>query len=54
MEREILQAPEGMIYTDGAIYGTTIYLAEGKSKDDFALITQEEYQENLEKQEQYI
>lgn len=51
MERETLQAPEGMMYTDGADYGTKIDLEVGRSKDDFSLITLEEYSSMTESEE---
>ena len=42
--REVIEASEGMILTDGSVYGETIYLAEGVSKDSFYEITREEYE----------
>lgn len=44
-ERIILTADEGYVYTDGKIYGTVIYLAEGVNADNFKQITLEEYNE---------
>lgn len=44
MERKILYAPEGMILTDGSIYGKVIYLAEGADESAYHTITQEEYE----------
>lgn len=49
MEREIitrvkLTASEGMILTDGEIYGVEIFLAEGKSESDFYEISRAEYE----------
>ena len=43
MERTILTANEGMVLTDGHVYGKTIFLAEGASADDWHEITEEEY-----------
>ena len=48
MERIILNAREGYILTDGNTYGTTIYLAIGKSKEDFKEISVAEYEKMLE------
>lgn len=50
-ERNILKATEGHILTNGTVYGTEIWLAEGTSKDDFYEITIEEYESILAKQE---
>ena len=33
MERIVLTAPDGMIYTDGKTYGAKIWLEVGRSKD---------------------
>ena len=46
MDRKILIANDGMILTDGEIYGTKIYLAEDRNENDFYEISFEEY-ENL-------
>lgn len=43
--RITLTADEGYIYTDGEVYGTVIYLADGVSADNFKQITTEEYNE---------
>ena len=43
MERRILNASNGMILTDGEIYGKTIYLAEDADESKFKEITLEEY-----------
>lgn len=44
MDRIVLIASDGMIFTDGkGVYGTTIYLAENRKKDEFYEITMEEY-----------
>ena len=43
MERKIMKASDGMVLTDGNIYGKTIYLADGLNEGDFYEITREEY-----------
>lgn len=44
MERVILTANEGMVLTDGEIYGKEIYLADGISTNTFHEITDAEYE----------
>lgn len=45
--RESIKAKEGYILTNGEIYGTEIFLAEGMSADDFYEITREEYEARM-------
>ena len=52
---EILIADEGYLYTDGnGVFGKKIYLGKDRNKDEFYLITQEEYEEILKQQEEAI
>ena len=44
-ERNILNAGEGKIFTNGEIYGKQIFLADGLSSDDFYEITDAQYRE---------
>jgi hypothetical protein len=41
--RKVLYAENGKVLTNGEIYGTRIYLAEGQSDYDFYEISAEEY-----------
>lgn len=52
MARTILTASEGMILTDGEIYGTKIFLAEGRDPKDFYEIPLEEYEKMVEQEVQ--
>ena len=42
--RNIIYAEQGMVLTNGEIYGKEIYLAEGVSPDAFREITDAEYE----------
>ena len=46
MERKILKASEGMVLTNGEIYGSEIYLAEGVDASSFYEIPEDDI-ENL-------
>lgn len=50
-ERVILRAEDGMVLTNGDIYGRIIYLAEGGDPDAFHSITEEEYEAIMAEQE---
>lgn len=46
--RKVIAATEGHILTNGEIYGSIIYLAEGESGEDLHEITLEEYNSLME------
>ena len=43
MSRTVLYADDGMVLTDGKVYGTTIYLAESADATSFSQISVDEY-----------
>ena len=45
--RRILNANDGMILTNGEVYGTQIFLAEGVDASAFYEITREEYEARM-------
>lgn len=47
----VLIADEGKILTDGEVYGRTIYLANNRSPEEFHEITEAEYNEIREVEE---
>lgn len=47
MHRITLEAREGMVYTDGEIFGDIIYLGEGRSVEEFYEITKEEAEQRM-------
>lgn len=51
MERQVLIANDGMVLTNGEIYGKEIYLADGMSADMFHEITQAKYDEIMAQEE---
>lgn len=51
MERQTLIANDGMVLTNGEIYGKEIYLADGMRADMFHEITQAEYDEIMAQEE---
>ena len=52
MKRTVLTASEGFVLTDGEIYGTKIFLAEGRNPADFYEISLEEYEQRMKEQEE--
>ena len=52
--RNILYADEGKILTDGETYGKIVYLAEGRTADEFHEISENEYDELTEKMQEDI
>ena len=48
--RKVLYADAGKVLTNGTVYGTRIYLAEGQSAENFYEISAEEYAAVVEKQ----
>lgn len=51
-ERLTLYAEEGMVLTDGEVYGKIIHLAEDMAKGNFYEITEEEYAEIMKEAEE--
>lgn len=49
MDRVILTASEGMIYTDGEIFGKKIFLAENEDPSKYYEIPYTEYESVLER-----
>ena len=47
----VIKADEGKILTDGEVFGRTIYLAKGRTADEFHEITEAEYEE-IQKQDE--
>lgn len=43
MERVVLTASDGMVYTDGSIGGKIVYLAEGETADKWYEIPENEF-----------
>ena len=52
MERIKIIADEGMVLTNGEVYGREIYLADGVNAEDFYPITLAEYEAILSSQEE--
>lgn len=45
--RKVIYADEGKVLTNGEVYGTQIFLADGANENDFHEITAEEYEQIL-------
>lgn len=54
MERKIIKASDGMVLTNGNIYGRTIYLAEGLNESDFYEITEDEFKKHKPKKQKFL
>jgi hypothetical protein len=50
--RTVLKAEEGMILTDGEIYGRTVLLGVDRSAEEFHEITEAEYNEILSEEDE--
>lgn len=48
MERTVLHADEGMMLTNGELFGKVIYLAEGESAEGYTQIPEAEYLQLIE------
>ena len=51
MRDKPIVASAGVILTDGVIYGSKIFLAEGRSAEEFREIPREEYEKIMKEQE---
>ena len=51
--REYLTADDGYLWTNGTIFGSVIYLADGESKDKYYLIPMAEYEKLMQAMEEY-
>lgn len=55
--RTVLYAEEGKVLTNGTIYGTQIFLAEGENAESYYEITEAEYNafvENIKEEERNV
>ena len=51
MKRTVLIASPGMILTDGEIYGTMIFLEEGRDPEEFQEVSLAYYEKKMEEAE---
>lgn len=49
--RTVLHADEGMVLTDGTVYGRTVMLGDGRTAEEFHEITEAEYEAAIAEEE---
>lgn len=51
MERIILRAKNGFLFTDGEVYGKTVYLGVNDKPENWHEISKEEYEKRVKEEE---